>query len=203
MSAETVNALQRAGCEEVWMGAESGSQAILNAMDKGLTVASIREARAKLGEAGIRASFFLQFGYPGETLADIEETIALVRETRPDDIGVSVSYPLPGTVFYQRVSEQLGAKRNWIDSDDLTAMFRAAYTDEFYRALRNALHFEVDQFRKPVGEQNRLRTAELWEEVYRLEKRCRNAMPTQLPIFPSGDAESLALCGTDGRNQGV
>jgi anaerobic magnesium-protoporphyrin IX monomethyl ester cyclase len=196
MTSETVSALKRAGCEEVWMGAESGSQAILDAMDKGLTVESIHEARAHLGRAGIRAGFFLQFGYPGETLVEIEETIALVRAARPDDIGVSVSYPLPGTVFYQRVREQLGAKRNWVDSDDLTAMFRAAYTDEFYRAVRNALHYEVEQYARPADEQDRKHSVQLWNEVYRLEKRCRNSMPTQLPILPSTGAEELSLCGT-------
>jgi anaerobic magnesium-protoporphyrin IX monomethyl ester cyclase len=196
MNVETVNALKRAGCEEVWMGAESGAQSVLNAMDKGLTIASIHEARARLGQAGIRAAFFLQFGYPGETLKEIEETIALIRATRPDDIGVSVSYPLPGTVFYQRVREQLGAKRNWVDSDDLTIMFRAAYTDEFYRSVRNALHFEVEEYRKPFGEQDRGRTAQLWEEVYRLEKRCKNAMPTQLPVLQSSSTESFSACGT-------
>jgi anaerobic magnesium-protoporphyrin IX monomethyl ester cyclase len=195
MSDETVQALKRAGCEEVWMGAESGSQAILNAMDKGLTVASIREARERLRNAGIRAAFFLQFGYPGEKLAEIEETIALVRNCRPDDIGVSVSYPLPGTVFHQRVREQLGAKRNWVDSQDLSVMFHAAYTDEFYRALRNALHREVEEYREPSLETPS--GAELWDEVYRLEKRCRIAQPTQLPIFPSNAAEALESCGTE------
>ncbi len=99
MSETTVQNLKTAGCAEVWMGVESGSQAVLNAMDKGLTLSSVRAARRLLKEAGIRACFFLQFGYPGETWAELQETIALVRETRPDDIGISFSYPLPGTVF--------------------------------------------------------------------------------------------------------
>ena len=69
--------------------------------------------------AGIRACYFLQFGYPGETWKDIQNTIKLVRDTRPDDIGVSVSYPLPGTKFFERVQAQLGDKTNWSDSEDL------------------------------------------------------------------------------------
>jgi anaerobic magnesium-protoporphyrin IX monomethyl ester cyclase len=197
MTNETVAALKRAGCEEVWMGAESGSQAILDAMDKGLTVGSIRDARECLRGAGIRAAFFLQFGYPGETLAEIEETIALVRTCRPDDIGVSVSYPLPGTVFHQKVQEQLGEKRNWIDSQDLSVMFRAAYTDEFYRSLRNALHYEVEQYRHASTPEEEYKVAALWDEVYRLEKRCKIAQPTQLPILPSSDVQSLAICGAE------
>ena len=90
MSEETVASLKRAGCAEVWMGVESGSQRVLDAMDKGLRVAEVEAARARLGDAGIRACYFLQFGYPGEQWEDIQQTIALVRSTRPDDIGVSV-----------------------------------------------------------------------------------------------------------------
>ncbi len=197
MSAETVSALKRAGCEEVWMGAESGSQAILDAMDKGLTVASIHRARTRLGGAGIRAAFFLQFGYPGETIKEIEETIALVRNCRPDDIGVSVSYPLPGTTFYQRVAEQLGAKRNWIDSHDLSVMFRAAYTDEFYRSLRNALHYEVDLYHRTSTLEERRTLTGLWGDVYERERLCKHTQPTQLPVLRSARVHTLIACGAD------
>ena len=146
MSEPTVDALRRAGCAEVWMGVESGSQKVLDAMDKGLRISNILTARSLLAQAGIRACYFLQFGYPGETWADILQTIDLVRATRPYDVGISFSYPLPGTVFYERVRAQLGSKRNWTHSDDLCLMFKAAYTDKFYRALRDALHGEVDSW---------------------------------------------------------
>lgn len=191
LTEETVQALRRAGCEEVWMGAESGSQAILDAMDKGLSVASIVQARERLGRAGIRAAFFLQLGYPGESLAEIEETIALVRRCRPDDIGVSVSYPLPGTVFHQRVCEQMGAKQHWRHSDDLSAMFRASYTDGFYRAIRNALHAEVDHYTAQADREAGERLKALWKDVYQMEKQCRNAFPTQLPVLQDRDSNEL------------
>src|SRR5690242_11091799 len=131
MTRDTVEALARAGCTEVWMGAESGSQRVLDAMEKDLRVEEIYEARQNLRAHGIRACFFLQFGYPGEEWDDIQRTIRMVRETRPDDIGVSVAYPLPGTKFYQLVEAQLGSKKNWEDSDDLAMMFRGSYTSEF------------------------------------------------------------------------
>ena len=143
MTRPTVDALRRAGCSEVWMGVESGAQEILDAMDKGTRLWQVYDARENLRRHGIRACYFLQFGYPGETWTEIEKTIDLVRETRPDDIGVSVSYPLPGTVFHQMVSAQLGPKENWADSDDLDMMFQGAFTTEFYRALADALHAEV------------------------------------------------------------
>jgi anaerobic magnesium-protoporphyrin IX monomethyl ester cyclase len=139
---DTVAGLQAARCETVWLGAESGSQKILDAMEKGITIDQIRRARRLLGEAGIQVGFFLQFGYPGEDRADIEMTVQMVRDLKPDDIGVSVSYPLPGTRFYERVAGQLGEKRNWNDSDDLAMLFRGAFSEPFYRSLYRALHAE-------------------------------------------------------------
>jgi anaerobic magnesium-protoporphyrin IX monomethyl ester cyclase len=158
MTRDTVGALRRAGCEEVWMGAESGSQKVLDAMDKGTRVGQIYEARENLKRHGIRVGYFLQFGYPGETGADIERTIQMVRETRPDDIGVSVSYPMRGTKFYEQVVAGMGAKENWRDSDDLSMMFQGAYSTEFYRELAGALHEEV---RGGVAR---------WDRVWALEK---------------------------------
>jgi radical SAM superfamily enzyme YgiQ (UPF0313 family) len=139
---ETARALASAGCQTVWIGAESGSQRVLDAMEKGTRVDQIESAAGHLHEAGIEVGFFLQFGYPGETLQDIERTIDMVRRCRPDDIGISVSYPLPGTTFYDRVRAGLGDKQNWIDSDDLALMYRGTYVPEFYRALHARVHAE-------------------------------------------------------------
>jgi radical SAM superfamily enzyme YgiQ (UPF0313 family) len=136
-------ALHRAGAEEVWLGVESGSQKILDAMDKGTTVDEIRQATRALRAHGIRACWFLQLGYPGETWDDVLATRDLVRAERPDDIGVSVSYPLPGTKFHELVRGQLGLHTNWIHSDDLAMLFQGTYTTPFYRRLRDALHDEV------------------------------------------------------------
>jgi anaerobic magnesium-protoporphyrin IX monomethyl ester cyclase len=184
MHPETVANLARAGCNEIWMGVESGAQSVLNAMDKGLRVDSVAKARDLLRQHGIRACYFLQFGYPGEGLKEIEATIELVRSTKPDDIGISVSYPLPNTTFYERVEEHLGAKRNWVDSGELSMMFRAAYSTEFYRSLRNALHFEVTQQSLPHESRPSQELSRLWQEVYALELVCRTPQPTSLPIYP-------------------
>lgn len=143
MTRDTVAALAQAGCAEVWMGAESGSQRILDAMDKGIQVEQIAEARANLKRHGIRACLFLQFGYMGEEWDDIEATIRMVREVRPDDVGISVSYPMPGTGFFQIVQQQRTAQANWLDSDDLAMTYSGAFPTEFYRALSEALHQEV------------------------------------------------------------
>jgi anaerobic magnesium-protoporphyrin IX monomethyl ester cyclase len=142
VTAQVAGALRSARCQTAWVGAESGSQRILDAMEKGTRVEQIAEATRLLHAAGVEVGFFLQFGYPGETRDDIDRTLEMVRTCAPDDIGVSVSYPLPGTTFYQRVQAQLGQKQNWVDSNDLAMMYHATYVPDFYRALHALVHAE-------------------------------------------------------------
>jgi anaerobic magnesium-protoporphyrin IX monomethyl ester cyclase len=160
-------ALASAGCKEAWLGAESGSQRILDAMNKGTTVSEILTARERLRAAGIRVGFFIQLGYLGEELSDILATRELISAARPDDIGVSVSYPLPGTKFYELVREQLRDKTHWQDSDDLAMMFHGAYTSEFYREVRNLLHEQVS--RGMNADESR------WQQLVSREREYRSA----------------------------
>jgi anaerobic magnesium-protoporphyrin IX monomethyl ester cyclase len=142
MTDENVRALHRAGCAEAWLGAESGAQSVLDAMDKGITVEETRAAVARLRRHGVRVGLFLQFGYPGEGWPEIQATRRLLRDVDPDEIGISVSYPLPGTRFHERVRAQLGAKRNWTESNDLDPLFPGAYSRDFYRTLAEMVHSE-------------------------------------------------------------
>jgi len=173
-------ALRAAGCAEAWIGAESGSQRVLDAMNKGTTVAEIVQARARLKSAGIRVGFFIQLGYLDEELSDILATRALLDTALPDDVGVSVSYPLPGTKFYERVRAQLGRKTHWHESADLDMMFHGAYTSEFYRAIRDLLHERVslESVNTPAraGEYHRGRGSleQRWQDLLSSERRFRN-----------------------------
>ena len=139
---KTALALAKAGCKTVWLGAESGSQKILDAMDKGDKVEDIYRAAELLRKNGIEVGFFLQFGYPGEEWEDVQKTLQMVRECAPDDIGISVSYPLPGTKFFERVKMELGEKQNWVDSDDLAMLYHGPFPQEFYRILHGRVHYE-------------------------------------------------------------
>jgi anaerobic magnesium-protoporphyrin IX monomethyl ester cyclase len=143
MSERAVVALQAAGAREVWLGVETGSQKVLDAMDKGSTVAAARTATRLLKAQGIRACWFIQLGYPSESWEDILATRDLIRDEMPDEIGVSVSYPLPGTAFHDRVRAQLGRQRNWKDTGDLAMLFQGTFDTVFYRRLRDLLHAEV------------------------------------------------------------
>jgi anaerobic magnesium-protoporphyrin IX monomethyl ester cyclase len=139
LKGRTIPALARSGAKIVWIGAESGSQKILDAMDKGTQVTQIYEATRQLHAHGVKVAFFLQFGYPGETREDIEATLQMMRDLMPDDIGISVSYPLPGTPFYERVHSELG-RENWYDSQDMAMLYQGPFRTEFYRQLHTVVH---------------------------------------------------------------
>ena len=143
MKSDAVDALADAGALEVWLGVESGSQKILDAMEKASDVDAIRAATRTLKDRGIRACWFIQLGYPGETWEDLCSTRDLMRNEKPEDIGVSVAYPLPGTRFYDLVRAEMGERKNWNDSDDLRMLFQGTYNTEFYRIVRDVLHDEV------------------------------------------------------------
>lgn len=171
-----VDALARAGCAEAWIGAESGSQRVLDRMTKGTRVADLIVARERLGQRGIRVGFFVQLGYLGEVLEDILATRDLVTQAAPDDIGVSVSYPLPGTRFYEEVKAQLGTKTNWVDSADLAMMFQGAYDSDFYRQVRDLLHAQVDwQRERAQDETARQQIERAWAALIAIEHDHRTA----------------------------
>ncbi len=163
---DTIDALADSGLRQVWVGAESGSQKILDAMDKGTKVEEIEEATNLLKRKGIEVCFFLQFGYLGETKADITATLQMLKKLQPHDIGISVSYPLPGTKFYEKVKNMLGEKQNWEVSDDLAMMYPATYSSAYYRRLHRLVHkqFRLQQGKTELGrlmrgQKNNLRRA--------------------------------------------
>lgn len=137
---DTVKSLADAGCDEVWIGAESGSQKILDAMDKGTSIEQIEKSTVLMKSYGIKPCFFLQFGYLSEEWEDVQATFDMLFTLMPHDIGVSVSYPLPGTKFYDVVKTQLGDKANWTDSDELLMMYKGTFSPEFYKKLHRFIH---------------------------------------------------------------
>ncbi len=197
--------LARAGCAEVWLGVESGSQAVLDAMDKGIRVDDVPDAVARLRRRGIRVAFFLQLGYPGEGWDDIAATAALVRSTLPDAIGVSVSYPLPGTPFHRRVADQLAAEHHWRDSTDLAMLFAGSYTTPFYRALHAQLHRELDArhaVRRAAADGDAAAAAAAaaevdaamaaWDALAAAAPASRHAAPTRLPVVAPSPPPDLS-----------
>lgn len=183
---ETAALLKSSGCAEVWLGAESGSQKILDAMEKGSTIEEIYAARMALKAAGIRTGFFIQFGYPGETFEEIQQTVDMIHDLLPDDIGISVSYPLPGTKFYDRVREEMGTKTHWEHSHDLAVMHAGEYDSIFYHQLHAVVHRDLDlHHRLAAGEKSEEVLREMdevsaaWLDLGRTETLARHRHPSR------------------------
>jgi radical SAM superfamily enzyme YgiQ (UPF0313 family) len=119
ISEEKLDRLKRARCRMIQFGIESGSQKMLDAMKKGITVEQIRTAIALTRKARIRAAGFFILGYPGETRETLDETVALIRECKFDDVGVFLFTPLPGSEIYGAVGDYGRYEENWSKTNAL------------------------------------------------------------------------------------
>jgi radical SAM superfamily enzyme YgiQ (UPF0313 family) len=124
--------LKETGCFRIWYGAESGSQKVLDSMNKGTRVSQVREAARLMRRIGIQTGFFILLGYPEETTADIRLTIDFLKETRPDVVGTSVAFPIKGTEFYERVESRIIADENWSARNQNKLLFKGKYPRLYY-----------------------------------------------------------------------
>jgi anaerobic magnesium-protoporphyrin IX monomethyl ester cyclase len=190
MHPSAVEALHVAGCEEVWLGVESGAQLVLDGMEKGTRVEQIRSATRLLAARGIRPSWFLMLGFPGEDWDEIVATRELIREERPADVGVSVAYPLPGSRFFEDVKDDLGPVTSWQESDDLATTFSATFSTGFYRQVRDLLHEEARAARVDGGRRlfnaHRHRLDALWRDLETRRDESRSPCPTPAGVRRAG-----------------
>ncbi|NUN13314.1 MAG: B12-binding domain-containing radical SAM protein [Myxococcales bacterium] len=140
---ESLMDLASIGCRRIFFGAESGSQDVLNAMQKGNTVEDIRRARSICKRFGIRFHAYLMLGYPGERYEQMMATVALIQEIDPDEYSFSVAYPLKDTFFYQKVKNSArDVNIDWIDAGEgATTLFRTAYDRRTYRLMSRLTHY--------------------------------------------------------------
>jgi radical SAM superfamily enzyme YgiQ (UPF0313 family) len=144
------------GCDRVWIGSESGSQRLLDAMERGVTVAQVRDAVAQLKHNGIRTGMFFMWGYEGEDLSDIEATYEHVKACRPDVFFTTVSYPIKGTPYYEEVAPKLVQLGPWQSSTDRDVRIRGRHSRRFYhladQLLRSETSAEADLVRRDLQE---------------------------------------------------
>jgi radical SAM superfamily enzyme YgiQ (UPF0313 family) len=133
MNEKVAEALRDMSCMRVWIGSESGSQRILDAMQRGVTVGQVRQAVELCRRNGIQSGMFLMWGYEGEDLSDIEATVEHVRSCRPDIFFTTVSYPISGTPYYDKVSDKLVRLRPWAESTDRDFRIRGRHSRRFYQ----------------------------------------------------------------------
>lgn len=135
LTPEMLQQLKEIGCFRIYFGAESGSQRILDAMQKDTRVEDIYEAAALLKEAGIERGFFMMLGYPPEDLTDIKKTMRMLRDIVPEMVGFSVAYPLEGTPFFEKVRAQIPPQaEQWRSGNENRVLFNAAFSTRFYAA---------------------------------------------------------------------
>jgi radical SAM superfamily enzyme YgiQ (UPF0313 family) len=129
---EMLNAMAQVGFRKVLYGVESGSDSVLKAMTKGQTREQVMRATTLTRQAGMVQHWFLMFGYPGETLEDVERTLDAVLDVAPESISTTVAYPIKGTPLHDQVQD-LMTGGEWSHSDDVEMMFRNRYPARFYR----------------------------------------------------------------------
>jgi radical SAM superfamily enzyme YgiQ (UPF0313 family) len=138
-SAPVANALAEMGCFRVWIGSESGSQRVLDAMQRGVRVDQVQEAVQQAKSHGIQAGMFLMWGYEGEQLEDIDATVDHVKACRPDVYLTTVSYPIKGTPYYEQVQDKLVRLDDWSGSTDRDVQIRGRHSRRYFQFANDLL----------------------------------------------------------------
>ena len=143
LNARMADTLAELGCFRVWIGSESGSQRILDAMQRGVTAGQVRKAVALCRASGIETGMFLMFGYEGEELSDIEATVEHVKACLPDVFLTTVSYPIKGTPYYGQVAPRLVGIQDWSRSSDRELKIAGRHSRRYFQFADQLLKSEV------------------------------------------------------------
>ena len=129
---EILQLLKEAGCYRIWIGAESGSQKIIDAMDRRVNVETVSEAIKKTNALGIETGTFIMLGYPGENEKDINETISYLKNANPTHFTITIAYPIKGTSLYSEIEKEITTQPNWETSTDREIDFKRTYSRKYY-----------------------------------------------------------------------
>jgi radical SAM superfamily enzyme YgiQ (UPF0313 family) len=141
---QVADALAELGCFRVWIGSESGSQRILDAMERGVTAEQVQTAVALCRSRGIQSGIFLMWGYEGEEISDIENTIEHVKKTDPDVFFTTVAYPMKGTPYFSEVAGRIENLKPWNVGTDRDVRIRGRHSRGFYKFADQLLRSEVE-----------------------------------------------------------
>lgn len=152
MKEEVLETLADMGCYRIWIGAESGSQRILDAMQRGVTVEQIDWSTKAAQRHGIQVGMFLMWGYEGERLDDIETTIDQLKKWNPDVVLTTVAYPIKNTPFHEAVADRTVLARDWEQASDRDLMIRGRHSRAYYKHADAWLRAELAASQAPSGE---------------------------------------------------
>jgi anaerobic magnesium-protoporphyrin IX monomethyl ester cyclase len=170
LNPEAADLLAELGCFRLWIGSESGSQRILDAMDRGVTVEQVQSAVSLCKQRNIQTGMFLMWGYEGEELQDIEATIEHVKRTDPDIFFTTVSYPIKGTPYYERVAKSLVQLKPWNISSDREITVQGRHSPKFYEFADRLLQDEVKLARMQRAGDSGAAEQELRQQVITLRQ---------------------------------
>ncbi|MEX0287635.1 MAG: radical SAM protein [Flavobacteriaceae bacterium] len=144
---EVLHMLKESGCYRIWIGAESGSQRIVDAMDRRVDIDLVKEMIRKTNAMGMETGTFIMLGYPGEEEEDINQTIRYLKEANPTHFTITVAYPIKGTSLYNEIESKITVKPDWETSTDREIDFKRTYTKRFYKYARSRVVNEVNSAR--------------------------------------------------------
>lgn len=143
LNEEVLKLLKEIGCRRIWIGAESGSQKIIDAMDRRVDVQKVRDMILLAKKCGIEAGTFIMLGYPGETYQDIKETILHLIISKPDYYTITIAYPIKGTSLYNEIESKITTTLNWSETTDRQIDFKRTYTKKYYEYAVRWVYNEV------------------------------------------------------------
>ncbi|OCK43986.1 B12-binding domain-containing radical SAM protein [Tenacibaculum soleae] len=129
---EVLQLLKEAGCSRIWIGAESGSQKIVDAMDRRVDINVVKSAIQKTNALGLETGTFIMVGYPGEDEKDIYETVKYLKAANPTHFTITVAYPIKGTSLYNEIEQNITIQPDWKTTTDRDIDFKRTYSRKYY-----------------------------------------------------------------------
>lgn len=176
MNENVIDLLKRSGCFKIWIGAESGSQKIIDAMDRRVDVMKVRSIIQQTQQKGILAGTFIMLGYPGETKQDIKETITHLKEANPHHFTITIAYPIKGTSLYTEIEGEQIQSLDWETTTDRDRDFKRIYPRKFYeiavkRVVNEVQYFQLKTQRKHLSKNGlkkwvNYNLAKMWMMMY-------------------------------------
>ncbi|QBZ96852.1 B12-binding domain-containing radical SAM protein [Flavobacterium sangjuense] len=150
LNEEILQLLKDIGCFRIWIGAESGSQTIIDAMDRRVDVNQVKKIIQDTNAMGIETGTFIMLGYPGETEEDITETIQYLKDANPTLYTITVAYPIKGTSLYDEIESKITSQPEWETSTDRDIDFERTYSRKYYKYAVSKVVNEVE-FHKTIS----------------------------------------------------
>lgn len=164
LNEDVVKTLAAMGCYRIWIGAESGSQRILDRMERRTNAARVVDMVKLLQRYGIEAGMFIMLGYDSEEIEDLEASTDLLKRALPDTFLTTVAYPIKGTAFYEKVADRVvSLSDDWATGGERMQSIAGRRSRRFYRYATRWMVNEVALHRhRTVGSSSLLGQGKAW-----------------------------------------